>query len=85
MCYGCIMKTITIKNIPVDLHSTLKSRAKMHGRSLNNEVIMALESSLHSTPVDAGAIGIHARAVRETTGVYLTQRDLDSLKNEGRR
>ena len=79
------MKTITIKNIPLDLHSTLKSRAKIHGRSLNNEVIMTLEGSIHSTPVDASAIGVHARAVREATGVYLAQRDLDSLKDEGRR
>jgi len=79
------MSTITIKNVPPSVHRTLKSRAKTHGRSLNKEVITTLESALHGTPIDAGAIGKHARAVRETMGVYLTQRDLTSLKNAGRR
>ena len=79
------MSTITIKNLPPAVHRTLKSRAKTHGRSLNKEVITTLERSLHGAPIDAAAIGEHARAVRETMGVYLTQRDLTSLKNDGRR
>ena len=79
------MSTITIKNIPPAVHRTLKSRAKTHGRSLNKEVITTLETSLHGVPIDATAIGEHARAVRETMGVYLTQRELTSRKNEGRR
>jgi plasmid stability protein len=79
------MSTITLKNISDDLHSTLKSRAKAHGRSLNKEVIATLEGSLHGVPIDAAAIGEHARAVRESVGVYLTQKDLTDLKNESRR
>lgn len=79
------MKTITIKNVPPAVHRTLKARAKAHGRSLNKEIISTLEGSLHGVPIDAGAIGAHARAVRETMGVYLTQEDLTALKNEGRR
>ena len=79
------MSTITIKNVPPTVHRALKSRAKAHGRSLNREIITTLEHTLHVAPIDATAIGKHARAVRETMGVYLTQTDLTSLKNAGRR
>ena len=79
------MSTITIKNVPPTVHRTLKSRAKAHGRSLNREIITTLEHTLHGAPIDATAIGKHARAVRETMGVYLSRKDLTSLKNAGRR
>lgn len=79
------MSTMTIKNMPPAVHRTLKARAKAHGRSLNKEVIAALEETLHGARIDAEAVGKHARAVRETLGVYLTERDLHDLKNAGRR
>lgn len=85
MYYGCSMNTITLKDIPPAVHRTFKSRAKAHGRSLNKEIITTLESTLHGSPIDALAVGKHARAVRETMGVYLTQKDLTTLKNAGRR
>jgi plasmid stability protein len=85
MRYGFAMSTITIKDIPPSVHRTLKMRAKAHGRSLNKEVIATLESTLRGAPIDAAAVGAHARAVRETLGVYLTERDLSALKNAGRR
>lgn len=67
------------------MHRALKSRAKIHGRSLNKEIISTLDYTLHAAPIDAGAIGKHALAVRETMGVYVTQKDLATLKNAGRR
>ena len=79
------MNTITIKNVPPAVHRTLKSRAKAHGRSMNKEIIAALEVTLHGSPIAADAVGRHARAVRETMGVYLTQKELTELKNAGRR
>ncbi len=79
------MITITIKDIPAALHRTLKSRAEANGRSLNKEIITTLENTLHGSPIDALAIRKNAVAVREAMGVYLTQKDLSSLKNEGRR
>lgn len=78
------MNTITLKDVPPAVHRTLKSRAKAHGRSLNKEIITTLESTLHSSPIDATVVGRHARAVRETIGVYLTQKDLTTFKNLGR-
>ena len=85
MRYGSIMSTITIKGIPPAVHRVLKARAEAHGRSLNKEIIVTLESTLHGSPIDATAIGNHARTVREAMGVYLTQRDLKAYKNAGRR
>ena len=79
------MSTITIKDIPTAMHRTLKAQAKAHGRSLNKEVLATLENSLHSTRLDAGSTLLRARTVRETMGIYLTETDLASRKNEGRR
>ncbi len=79
------MSTITIKNLPPDVHQTLKSRAIENGRSLNKEIIATLVDSLHGLPIDAAAIGDRAAAVREMMGVYLTQKDLNLLKDTGRK
>jgi plasmid stability protein len=79
------MSTITIKDIPPSVHRALKARAKAHGRSLNREIIAVLESTLHGSHIDASAIGERARSVRKTMGVCLAQRELDALKNAGRR
>lgn len=79
------MSTITLKDVPPEVHRCLKDRAQVHGRSLNKEIIVTLESIVHGAAIDAKAVGTHARAVRETMGVYLTQKDLERLKNAGRR
>ncbi len=79
------MSTITLKNVPADMHRALKARAEAHGRSLNKEIIATLEGSLGATQVDAAAILAQARAVREGVGVYVTQKDLKALKNAGRK
>ena len=79
------MSTITIKDIPLSLHSKLKTRAKAHGRSLNKEVLATLETSLHSMRLDADTILSRARTVRETMDIYLTEKDLSLFKDEGRR
>jgi len=78
------MSTITLKNVPNSLHHAFKARAKAHGRSLNREIIATLANSLHSERIDARAVGDHARAVRESLGVYIVQADLDLLKDAGR-
>lgn len=78
------MSTITIKDVPPAIHQSLKARAHAHGRSLNKEIIVTLESVLHGTVIDAKSVGEHARAVREMMGIYLTQEDLATLKNTGR-
>ncbi len=42
--------TITLKNVPPELHQSLKELAKKHKRSLNQEAIHCLEGAL-SLPV----------------------------------
>ncbi|HMO51522.1 MAG TPA: Arc family DNA-binding protein [Kiritimatiellia bacterium] len=79
------MSTITLKDVPPEVHQSLKERAQAHGRSLNKEIIVTLENIVHGAAIDAKALGNQARAVRETMGVYLTQKDLARLKNAGRR
>ena len=79
------MSTITLKNVPLEIHNTLKSRAKSHGRSLNKEVITSLEASIHGVRVNTSGIINHARVIRESIEVYLTQKDLTAFKNAGRR
>jgi plasmid stability protein len=48
MRYGFFVNgtTITLKNVPPEIHRSLKERARRNNRSLNQEVILALESSL---------------------------------------
>jgi len=48
------MISITIKGIPKETHRELKKRAAAHRRSLNSEVIFALESILCGAAGDAG-------------------------------
>lgn len=78
------MSTITLKNVPEAVHEALKSRALAHGRSLNKEVICALEQILAETPVDADCFLSEAQAVREEMTVYMTQRELRAMKEQGR-
>lgn len=41
--------TITLKNVPPELHRSLKERARRNKRSLNQEAIHALESSVYGS------------------------------------
>ena len=40
------MPTITLKNVPDELHRRLKERAERHHRSLNREAIRCLEAAV---------------------------------------
>lgn len=79
------MSTITLKDVPPDIHEALTAQARVHGRSLNKEIIAILSGAIHGHRVEPHDIIRHARAVRETMAVYLTAEELTALKNEGRR
>ena len=82
---GNLMATLTIKNVPRDLHKRLKESAEQHHRSVNGEVIACLERMLISTPLDPEEVLRRARASRERTPrIFLTDEDLRKMKNEGR-
>jgi plasmid stability protein len=48
------MVSITLKDIPDQLHRALKQRARMHHRSLNKEVIATIESAILGTEGNRG-------------------------------
>ena len=78
------MATITLKNIPEQLHKKIKQRAVQHHRSLNSEIISCLERSLVSSPVDTDTLLARARYFRNRLSVRLTNKDITVLKNQDR-
>jgi hypothetical protein len=58
------MLTLTLKNIPKDLHARLKESAEKNRRSLNSEILTRLESDFAAPPVDPG---IHAGELKAFT------------------
>ncbi|MEI7706234.1 MAG: Arc family DNA-binding protein [Deltaproteobacteria bacterium] len=82
------MATVTLKDLPADLHRRLKARAERNGRSLNREMIESLEASFQAERLDVDALLDKARRVRAsigaTTDARITRREIDRLKREGR-
>lgn len=78
------MATLTLKNLPDDLHRRLKERAARHRRSLNSEVLAALEASVRAEPLDPRAFIDQVRKLRPRGNEQFTQDDFDSQKRAGR-
>lgn len=78
------MSTITLKNVPAELHAELKRRARLHHRSLNGEVLYCLQAAVGQTAVSAERLAAAAAEVREHVGGYLTDELLRELKDTGR-
>ncbi len=81
------MATVTLKNVPDDLVRALKEEARQNRRSLNQEALARLESSLASAMRRSGGQTVKAlrRLHKRLAGLPpLTDRFLDRAKNEGR-
>ena len=79
------MTTLTIKNIPDDLYKRLKQSAEHHRRSLNSEVIVCLERSLLTSPIDTAATLSKIRELRaKSAGHFLADEEINNYKSEGR-
>ncbi len=78
------MASITVKNLPDDLHQRLKDRAARHHRSLNSELIACLTSVIMVESIDPDALLVRANEIRQTVGGRLTDDLLLRLKSEGR-
>ena len=82
------MATLTLKNLPDDLHRRLKARAERNHRSLNREAIRLLEQAVASEPepkVDEALA--RADALRErlaAEGVWITAEEVQAAIEEGR-
>lgn len=79
------MPTITLKNIPRDLHRELKKRAGAHHRSLNKEVIATLHDATAATrPLDVTTLEDSVRRARSLFRRPVTARQIDAWKRAGR-
>ena len=78
------MQTITVKNISTRLHQTLKRRAVLSHRSLNNEIIASLERAAGLTPLDANQMAFDAALARGLFKGEALAEDIDRFKKEGR-
>lgn len=79
------MTTITVKNVPPDLHALLKQSAVAHRRSLNSEILVLLERGLRGHPIDPDAWLERAQALRRRTrGHPITEREFNAAKRAGR-
>lgn len=78
------MATITLKDIPQNIHKALKQRAKRSGRSLNREVLAILVSSVMPRKVDVDAYLVEIRKHRESLPGRLTDDILEEAKRTGR-
>ena len=77
------MATITLKNIPRQLHRRLKERAEENHRSLNCEVIATLERTIGSGRVDPTELLLKARRLRSRIE-KVTPSELAEWRNTGR-
>ena len=61
------MATLTIRNLPDDLHAALKERARKNRRSLNQEVIAEL-SAVPDAVDDTARVAASRERMRRVTG-----------------
>lgn len=82
------MATITLKNVPDDLHARLKMQAKAHKRSLNQEALFCIEMATSSEPRALDRFLAEAKELRTriaASGVPPLTRDFArEAINEGR-
>lgn len=92
-CYQiACMATLTIRNLPDELHETLKLRAKRNRRSLNQEVIAELanasgavmEGDAERKRVRAEEMIGMVKDLRSRMTHFMTAEEIDAAKREGR-
>ena len=79
------MATITLKNIPAELHRELKKRAEENHRSLNREILVTLKSATGgSIRLDPTKLEESVRRARSLFRRAIAVRQIDRWKREGR-
>ena len=76
------MPTLTLKNIPPDLHARLKESAEKNRRSLNSEILTRLERDVAVPRVDARAFAREMKAFTDQLQ-YVDHRIGDRHKRNG--
>lgn len=79
------MVTVTIKNIPEQVHERIKAQSKINHRSINGEILSILERAISLPPIDVQATLERARKLREWTANYaVTSDEIEKMIDEGR-
>jgi plasmid stability protein len=78
------MASITLKDIPSELHEKLKESAKQRRRSLNSEVIARLEQSIEPRRTNVEELLEKARRFRSTLTFEVTDEEINESKRQGR-
>lgn len=82
------MKTMTIREVPDELHASLKHRARRNRRSLNQQVIEELSQMEFREAADERSARVEreileSERLRARMRGFLTAREIDSAKREG--
>ena len=79
------MRNITVKNIPDDVYDQLKQSARINRRSINQEIIVCIESSVQGTVVEPQQLLEIARRLRKKTAAQpITNEELNRIKGINR-
>jgi antitoxin FitA len=78
------MASITLKNIPENLHERLKSSAERNRRSLNQEALVLLEAQLNTQPASGEALLGLVRETRAKHPFRTTNAEINRFKRQGR-
>jgi len=80
----CGAVSITVKNLPAEVHRRLRARAAKHRRSLNSEVVACLTATVMAEWADTETLVARARALRREVAGSLTDSELARLKDRSR-
>jgi plasmid stability protein len=77
------MPTLTLKNIPEDLHARLKASAERNRRSLNSEILVRLEQGISRPVLDPI---VHAETLRASVARLprVAHKSVARYKRQGR-
>jgi len=79
------MATVTVKNIPNELYTRLKSVAEINRRSINSEIIICIENAVASRRINLDDALKNARQLRQLTARHLiSDEEFNQAKAEGR-
>lgn len=77
------MPSLTLKDIPKQLHQRLRERAERNRRSLSQEALACLEQIVAADPFDPDALLAKARAMRADVKPVSVS-EIDEWINRGR-
>jgi len=64
------MPSITLKNIPPEIHALLKQSAEANRRSINREAIACIERAMCNQPVDPELLLVNACSAGKNCSLY---------------